>query len=68
MYGRNSEVISSTRTRHIKYFKMQFSLHKKEADGYQKIERYPEETVTKMAELYKPKDGEDPFNSKIDIS
>ena len=32
---------------------MQFSLHKKKADGYQKIERYPEETVTKMAEHYR---------------
>src|SRR5665647_2702290 len=32
---------------------MQFSLHKKKADGYQKIERYSEETVTKMAEHYR---------------
>ena len=50
---------------------MQFSLHRKEADGYQKIERYPEETVTKMAELYKQileLIGEDPSREGLDKS
>jgi GTP cyclohydrolase IA len=32
---------------------MQFSLHRKKSDGYQKIEHYPKETVTRMAEHYK---------------
>ena len=32
---------------------MQFSLHRKKSDGYQKIERYPNETVTRMAEHYR---------------
>jgi len=32
---------------------MQFSLHRKKSDGYQKIERYSQETVTKMAEHYR---------------
>jgi hypothetical protein len=32
------------------------------------IDSYYSKQQEKMAELYKPKDGEDPFNSKIDIS
>ena len=50
---------------------MQFSLHRKKSDGYQKIEHYPKETVLKMAENYRQileLIGEDPTREGLDKS
>jgi GTP cyclohydrolase I len=50
---------------------MQFSLHRKKADGYQKTEHYPKETVTKMADHYRQileLIGEDPTREGLDKS
>jgi GTP cyclohydrolase I len=50
---------------------MQFSLHRKKADGYQKTEHYPKETVTKIADHYRQileLIGEDPTREGIDKS
>ena len=50
---------------------MQFSLHRKKSDGYQKTEHYPRETVTRIADHYQQileLLGEDPTREGLNQS